>query len=379
MMRSHWMALILFAAISTAAAAPITTERALTDYLAQHEGQSTPLDALPAGARARFLSQIHFEQDRAYPQLSDVILLQREQAKGILALFGLAALAENPGMQWAQKPLDVPSGISDFEARYNAYVLGTPTTSMEATFPELVKPDSLRQLSSYELLLLLRLLQQTQFEQQQAEHVDAVLAASEELQHRGELPDYLRSLPRDTLLLARRFDDAQQFAAASPDGPVTRFDNHLAGGGAAVWQQQAATGVWQPQTIDLASTRILVLAGCHISEDAVTTIENDPVLGPTFAQHARWLAAPPGIENMQAVQQWNQRHPTQPMLPIHDRRQWKMLPAGWDMPTFLVIRDGQVIDQLKGWYAEGSTPREALLAMLRRDGLLPNATEPSLR
>lgn len=368
-----WLAPALLAATSMAMAAPpITTGDALTNYLALHEGKPTPLDALPAGARARFLAGIRFDRGQAYPQLADITLLPKEQGKQILALFGLSSLAENPALRWAEAPLQAPTGISDFEARYNDHLRAAQGASLDKAFPELAMPGAIRRLSSYELVLLLRLLRQAQFDQLQASHADAVLAASKELLDRGALPGNLRELPYDTLLLARRFDDARRYAASLPTHPAARFDDRPAAGKvAAAWQQLPATGVWRPEAIDLAPTQILVLAGCHFSDDAATAIERDPVLGPAFAQHARWLAEPPGIEDMDAVEKWNQRHPAQPILPIHDRQQWALLPEGWEMPTFLVIRDGKVIDRRSGWPAGDPAHRRSLLAMLRRAGLLP--------
>ncbi len=375
----RWLPLALLALASPALAAPpITSAATLERYLALHVDQSSPLDALPPGARARFLAGIRFGNGRAQPALTELGLLSREQGRRILGLFGMEALADNPSLEWASMPVPMPATISPFEARYNRYLLGDARPALATAFPELDDPAAIGRLSDYELRLLLRLLRQTQFEQMRADHVDAVLQAAAELQRRGTLPASGRSLPFDTLLLARRFDDARRYAQRHALPAAARFETQAAPpGGALVWRQQAGPLAWKPAPIDLTPAQVLVLAGCHFSEEAATLIEQDPVLGPVFAGHATWLAAPPGIEDMAAVGDWNQRHPTQPILPIHDRDGWPLLPADWEMPTFLTVRDGRVIEQLRGLPAGDDGQRERLLAMLRQAGLLPPVNEAS--
>jgi hypothetical protein len=58
------------------------------------------------------------------------------------------------------------------------------------------------------------------------------------------------------------------------------------------------------------------------------------------------------------------------MLMIHDRAEWRLLPA-WRAPEFHVVRDGKVVESFNGWERGSPEYRERLVELLRRNGLLP--------
>ena len=129
--------------------------------------------------------------------------------------------------------------------------------------------------------------------------------------------------------------------------------------------------------IDLAPTQILVTAGCHFSADAAEDISADPVLGPVFARHAHWLVGAPGVESMDAVRKWNQRFPGAQAEMIHDRGEWSIFPT-WSMPKFHIVRDGKVVETVKGWPRSPMSNRQSLIDALRRAGLLEQpSAEPT--
>lgn len=117
---------------------------------------------------------------------------------------------------------------------------------------------------------------------------------------------------------------------------------------------------------DLAPAQILVIAGCHFSEDAAEDISSDPVLGPVFAAHAQWLMLPPGQENLDAVRRWDSRFPKAQAAMLYSREEWTLLPETWRMPTFLIVRDGKVIDRITGWPRNPSGNRQPLIDALTR-------------
>ncbi|MCW4455096.1 hypothetical protein OK348_09820 [Flavobacterium sp. MXW15] len=95
----RWILATLLAVAATCTAtepAPpaIDSEPALRRYLQAHAGQATPLDALPAGARVRFLDTLRFGPRGADVSIGDLHLLTREQGRALLALFGLQRLAD---------------------------------------------------------------------------------------------------------------------------------------------------------------------------------------------------------------------------------------------------------------------------------------------
>ena len=178
------------------------------------------------------------------------------------------------------------------------------------------------------------------------------------------------------LLKARRFGAAEAFAAGHPDAglpDMPAFIDKPVSDLPSVWRFDPATGKAERLGIDLGPLQIIVVAGCHFSSDAAADIVRDPVLGPAFARHARWLSLPPGNEKLDALAEWNRMHAATPMLPIHDRTEWALIPK-WTMPTFAIIKDGKLIDSTKGWRSDDPEFREQLVMLLERTGLLEAGT-----
>lgn len=178
------------------------------------------------------------------------------------------------------------------------------------------------------------------------------------------------------LLKARHSDTARAFATAHSDTElptVPAFVNGPASGLPSVWRFGPEAGKANRIGIDLGPLQIIVVAGCHFSGDAAADIARDPLLGPVFAKHARWLSLPPGNEELDALAEWNRSHPATPMLPIHDREEWALI-TQWVMPTFAIIKGGKLIDSTKGWRSDDLEFREQLIALLQRTGLLDAGT-----
>jgi hypothetical protein len=199
----------------------------------------------------------------------------------------------------------------------------------------------------------------------------AMQATLGELERRGAAKLEELARMRNALLAARRFDDAANFGAAhlqAEFAPLPRFvdGGNIAPGQPSAWRD-AGDGRFERIALDLAPAQILVMAGCHLSDDAARDIAADPVLGAAFRAHATWLGQPPGIEDPADVAEWNRAHPQAPMLTLYDRAEWPMFPE-WRMPTFYVVRDGKVVGTVVGW--KPADARGALVALLRENGLL---------
>lgn len=204
---------------------------------------------------------------------------------------------------------------------------------------------------------------------------EAALRVFDELERRGLTDAKAISRVFNFLLKTRRFEAARSFAAKHPDAElpaVPNLRNASPAGLPSVWRFDA-DGTAVRSGIDLRPLQIIVVAGCHFSADAARDITEDPILGPLFRRHARWLSLPPGDEKLDALAEWNRAHPATPMLPIHDRAEWALI-AQWEMPTFAVMKDGKLIDSTKGWRSDDPQFREQLVALLRRTGLLEAGT-----
>src|SRR5690606_18109822 len=180
---------------------------------------------------------------------------------------------------------------------------------------------------------------------------------------------------RDAMLATHRFDAARQLgvryptAALSPLPAFIEPDDEHESMRHGIWRMSGDGPRLEYESLDLSGTRIVVTAGCHFSLDAVADISADPALEAAFADHAYWLVLPPGVEDIDAVRDWNRRFPRAPALMIYDREGWPML-ADWPMPEFHVVREGRIVESVTGWPRGDAHQREARIGMLRRAGLL---------
>ncbi|HTM70131.1 MAG TPA: hypothetical protein VL118_04530 [Luteimonas sp.] len=201
--------------------------------------------------------------------------------------------------------------------------------------------------------------------------LDAMQASLAELEHRGAAKREELARMRNALLSARRFDDAAKFGASRPKAGLAALPKFVDAGNVAAGQpsawREAVDGRFERIALDLGPPQVLVMAGCHFSDDAAREISADPVLGPAFRAHATWLGLPPGPEDPADVAEWNRAHPQAPMLTLYDRAEWPMFPQ-WRMPSFYVVRDGRIMGTVIGW--KPADARDALVALLRKNGLL---------
>jgi hypothetical protein len=137
-----------------------------------------------------------------------------------------------------------------------------------------------------------------------------------------------------------------------------------------VWRVDGSGRKLTRAVVDLAPLQIVVTASCHFSKDAARDITADALLGPVFEKRAQWLVPAPGSESIDAVRLWNTELPRALVAMIYDREEWSLLPH-WNMPTFFIVREGKVIDAESGWASGDPRDRAELVALLRRNGLLP--------
>jgi len=373
----------------------IRSQAQLDDYLRRHaaSGEPTPLDAFSAGARERFLSGLVWGSNGLggfYP--SDLAEeLDDDQIRAVLSLFGSSMVAYAPRSRAAAIGVKRSSlaGISDLERRYtrfhhdanDAYANlddaarnNAIAARFNTLFPEVREPAALHALTDHDLRLLWHAASQAATGAPAPDAADTALSVFAVCERRGiiDRQDVLEM--RRILLAGRRFEQARRFTASHQDAglsPLPVFLDPLKNDApaATVWRINAEGDRLTRAAIDLAPTQILVTAGCHFSIDAAEDISTDPVLGPVFARHAHWLVSTPGIESINAVRDWNRRFPDAQVEMIHDRDEWSIFPT-WSMPEFHVVRDGKVVETVKGWPRSPMSNRQPLIDALRRAHLL---------
>lgn len=177
----------------------------------------------------------------------------------------------------------------------------------------------------------------------------------------------------DSLLKAHRNDEAQAWLAAHPilqrTAPPELHEATVPIGVPSLWVADADKRelTREPYAPD-ATAQVVVLAGtdCHYSRNAVRDIDADPVLRELFHKHARWVAPAQDIVGFDALQTWNQAHPSQPLAVASDNAQWPMFRV-LETPTFFFYRRGKLVDTVVGWPRDGNAV--ALRRALRKIGL----------
>lgn len=360
----------------------IRSQAELGRYLHDTPIADTPLAPLSPGGRKRFLGELKWgSRGLGSVPLDDIDNeLTHEQAVRLLALFDAQAFARGLGLTAAEHARREAEHAADakarhcsvdscpesaIEQRFDALMLLEPDPSRpdaeqrseigrhyDRLFSGLQHPDSLRRTSAPDLRLLQRAAEYATSWQPDAAHVADLQADLAELQRRRMAGDRTYTGLYRTLVARRQFAEATALHKQHPGMHVAALPAFISGatpkpGLPTALSVDAATDTMRRQAIDLGGPlRIVVIAGCHFSEDAARAIEGDPQLHPLFAQHAIWLAAP--SQRIGEVSAWNRQFPDMPMHVAWNQDEWSMLP-NWDMPTYYVYRNGQLVRQFSGW------------------------------
>lgn len=384
-------------AYAAAPAPPLRSHAMLEAYLESHADRETPLDLLPPMARRRFLGSLVFGRNGlgGFNTGDLATELTRDEAARVLALFDAGAYVQGIHFRhpdtppsWRGKAATPGMAEAAFDQLYPLQPApGDDPLALHIRFERLFAtmsrdPATLAALPERELVYLLRSLELVSFHAPMPRDITFLQQVVAAMEGRGIAQQRDLQLVRDALLRVRRFEDARRYATEHAHAGLRALPRMEDAPGGAAGTDAMHPGVWRLDpdgtvltrtTLDLTPTQVLVIAGCHFSQDAAEDISGDPVLGPVFARHAHWLMLPPGHEDQDAVPAWNLRFPQAQATQIYDRSEWPQLPAGWVMPTFLIVRDGKVLERITGWPRNPATNQPALVDALRRHGLLAPA------
>jgi hypothetical protein len=374
-------------------AAALRARAELDAYLAANVGR-TPIDALSPGARERFLHALQFSERGLVGmdpnELADE--LEDAQIRAVMGLFGPEVLAHAPSSRAAEtrsleRRVTRRDGLGHAETKYTDWykemhdVARGPDRDaargalFDAQLAALYEPASLRRLDDHELRLLRTAARIVAMSTRAPHHAQVFRRIFDERARRDLVStDDVRSL-RDLLLTQHRFAEARALGRKYPDAklaPLPTFADPIGKsvGHATVWRVDGSGRKLTRAVVDLAPLQIVVTASCHFSKDAARDITADALLGPVFEKRAQWLVPAPGSESIDAVRLWNTELPRALVAMIYDREEWSLLPH-WNMPTFFIVREGKVIDAESGWASGDPRDRAELVALLRRNGLLP--------
>ena len=366
----------------------------VTEWLRLHPEAAAMLDRLSPGARRRFLHGL-LVRDGEIVGFDAAELSAELDARGseeVLAAFGLQeygrAVHPHHNEPGVLRRIATGAQPSKLEDRFDAFVEAAsehPRDESDSAFgerigvvfdrlfPEARSAEMLAALGDRDLWLLFRAANDAAGIGPTKVRAELLLRVFATMHARGLVTARDHEDVQQRLVAARLYGPALAFTAAHPEArlaPIPKvFDD--VGPAATVPTLLLQDGTaWRREGVDLGKPQVLVLSGCHFANDAARDIAADPVLGPAFARHARWLALPPGEEDFAQVAEWNRSHAPQRMEMVYDRAEWKLFDR-WLMPTFIVLRDGREIERFSGWPSEETGERKArLIAALRRAGLL---------
>jgi hypothetical protein len=175
----------------------------------------------------------------------------------------------------------------------------------------------------------------------------------------------------DTLLKARRFDEARVFAStrpalgratipavADPLGPSFK--------GRSLYRYDSASNTLTREAAPAPSgTQVVMVVqeGCHFSTMALAALREDSELQARLRQaNLLLLTHPSSSIPLRWMSTWNAANPSMPMRATYSIEEWKgVVPTG--VPEFFVLKDGVPVGRLVGgWPPEGN--KAALLALL---------------
>lgn len=175
----------------------------------------------------------------------------------------------------------------------------------------------------------------------------------------------------NALVAARRFTAANQLATDYPDASLKKLltfrdmtTDTTTQPSVLLIEPAAGDMLRKPINLDQGQ-HIVIIAGCHFSVDAVTSIEAHPDIARVLARHGLWLANQ--NESLADVAVWNKDHPNQPMNVAWTKSEWQRI-TSWAMPTFYIFKHGKLVDQWAGWPAD--TGLTTLRQHLQENGYL---------
>lgn len=380
-----WAGLFLtsvMAAVTTFAATPIRSRAELVRYLHDTPPDESPLSLMPPGARKRFLGTLAWGRNGlggfAAGDLAQY--LTDAQIRRVLGLFDAGSYADGlHGRAIALTATERDAPETSLEQKFDeAYFAradmahGRPHASASALYDRLLAPYQhprrLVGLDDSDLGLLFRAAATSASISRHTRYLDDLQTDLAELRRRGIATSGQVVDVHDALVAGRRFADANALANIYPAAGIKRLPPlHVTSGIAAndpsalLMEPDGKSMLHKP--IDMqAPLRIVVVAGCHFSEDAVRAIRADAQLDDLFHRHAIWLSDE--NESLADVLEWNRAYPDQPMNIAWRNADWSMLDS-WAIPTFYVFRDGKLVDRWSGWNGLGEIRRHIV-----KDGLL---------
>ncbi|UQA24577.1 MULTISPECIES: hypothetical protein [Stenotrophomonas] len=191
-------------------------------------------------------------------------------------------------------------------------------------------------------------------------HLKIAVGLLDDLESRGAGTREDRDVLLRAHLAAWDIESANRLMAVDPGSNAAnsverlRFQGYVPGQPAYVRLEGGEATV---SSIDFSTgPKVVVVAGCGISDLAATDIDKDVRLKKAMsAANALWLAPASMNPNLEAIRAWNINMPSQQIAVSYDNTQWPDLDFS-KMPVFYFYRDGRLVGSIHGWTADSSIP-----------------------
>lgn len=229
---------------------------------------------------------------------------------------------------------------------------------LESIYRASIRPiflgSRLRSLDDPNLKSLFDAMQTVAFYSESASVVKDMERAFREVDRRRlSTPELLRDF-NDVCLLVHRQDScglAKRFPEARlPEIPRMRFLPGLAASGRVldISDDESMTTV-RGLSWDLGPKILLLTSpGCNPGLLALNDIESDPILRPRFEKNALLIAPTQSVSESGEIVEWNRKHPALRNFIAYSLADWPIF-KHWRTPTFIFVRDGEVVYQFGGW------------------------------
>ena len=361
----------------------VYTQEALRATIAS--GKSTPLDALTPYGKREVIRQLRWNENGLAGFSSTPLI--RELGHGQLAAL-LSFLGASEYLPMLEKKLVGPplrlSALSsqteqdlqrlrqfaDAEATRRAAVLVTATgigapavlRRYQQLFGNRLNPATLSNEPSGNLVALFDAASLAANDNAASSAVDDMLRLHYELTARGI--DTRRTLDDAmlyALLAARRFANAQAFAAVRPDLADVTIPQVVDSLGPAFAGRSAFTYDAKHNTLtrvampSRSGTELVMVvgAGCHHSANALQALQADPELQRRLQQvHLVLVTAPNAPIDTHLISEWNGVNPSMAIHAPYSAAQWESIDVT-GIPSFYLLRNGKAVDRRTGWSGTG--------------------------
>jgi hypothetical protein len=359
-------------AVADEAIIPVFDMAALDRYLARTAPGRSPLDRLSPPAKRRFL--VGF-RDEKFSTAELEAELTRDETLAVLKLFG----AESHISSVTARSRHLSIGASETVETSAAFdaLLAATNSSRGAGVAEYAKAFAsrqsqieLRRRSDGDVALFFRAAMYVADADPDGRDASDLLRDLAELERRGvAAPGWIKGAYR-MLVQMRNFAGARAFRDSHPDAnlpllPEFRDAAHGDGPTVLVLSPDGRELVRRTVALD-PKAQVVVVAGCHLSDDAARDIENDPVMRAAFSNHVLWIT--PAVDDPAdpALLTWNREHPLAAMSTVYRESEWRDI-TSWNTPTFYFFRGGRLEGKISGWRDQ----RDAVLDAFRKVGLAP--------